>query len=73
MCFSAPKPPKVPDPDPELAFQKEAARAAAASSAAQAKSGALRVAVSRQTGNFGIRSLLGGSGSARGFGSSLLL
>lgn len=72
MCFKAPKPPAVPDPDPELIAQKERATAASKRALEEQKNMALYDEISLLENLGGVRSLTGNNG-LRGYGSSLLL
>lgn len=69
MCFSAPKPPPVPPPDPAIAEQQAAAKADAAAQKAKDKEARLQDAVSKGSGNYGMRSLIARTG---GFGRGML-
>lgn len=72
MCFKTPDPPEVPEEDPELKAQREAAAANAKKSLRDDKNRALSLEVARLGGFYGARSLTGSGSTPRGFGSSLL-
>lgn len=68
MCFSSPGPPEVPEEDPDVKAQREAAEAEAQAARAEQKKKALNAEVARLSGQGqGIRSLT--SGGTSGFGS----
>jgi len=72
MCFSSPKPPPIPPPDPAIAEAQLAAKNDAASIKAENKERRLQDSVSKSGGMYGMRSLISGSRGGGGFGRGLM-
>jgi len=70
MCFKQPKPPKpqVPEPDPELEAQKQAAKDSAQARRAEDKQRSLQLEIARLTGQYGLRSLISAGNTPGGLG-----